>query len=89
MDRPSTGNNRAGSDGGANVQVCASCGRRVRQGLALAVRGHLFEVCEVCYIIGSINSLCAVLEADALEAAVQELRQVYQLLRTLETSRST
>ena len=66
-----------------------ACGRSVRRGLALAVHGNLVEVCELCYLLGSINGILVGLQApEAIDQALDELRQLYQLLRAIEVSRS-
>ena len=74
---------------GSRTRFCLACNRPLAQGLALAFRGALVEVCELCYLLGTITDICSRLQdGEPLQEAIAELRAVYQLLRALEDSRS-
>ena len=75
--------------GGGATRFCLACNRPLGQGLALAFRGALVEVCELCYLLGTITDICSRLQdGGPVQEAIAELRAVYQLLRALEDSRS-
>ena len=65
--------------------VCARCGCAASNFHALPSEGGLAEVCELCYLLGSIAALVRELDSEQQLAVLPDLREVHTLLLALLT----
>ena len=66
------------------LQDGVRCRRALRRSFALADNGSLFEVCELCFLLGSLTALLREVEDEGVrEQIARDLRGVYQLLYVL------
>ena len=69
------------------LQVCVRCQRPLGHGFALADNGSLLEVCEGCFLVGSVGAQLRDVHDDAArEQIIRDLRDSYQLLYALRVS---